>query len=266
MQLSSAASAAGYRLAAHASLPSTNAEALSLARQGERGPLWIVAERQTAGRGRRGNAWISPAGNLYATLLLTDPAPAERAPELSFVAALAAYDAVTERAPVLAPSLALKWPNDILCAGAKLAGILIEGERVADSLVVAIGIGVNCRHHPSGTPYPATDLNAAGANVAAAELLESLSATALRRLAQWRRGAGFADIRADWVARAAGIGGDMLVRLPGSEIVGRGEGLDPHGRLQLRLADGSLQAIAAGEVFPLPQAASVGGRAAGHAD
>ena len=266
MQLSSAALASGYRLDAHASLPSTNAEALSAARGGERGPLWIVAEWQTAGRGRRGNAWVSPAGNLYATLLLTDAAPAERAPELSFVAALAAHDAVAELAPALAPSLKLKWPNDILCGGAKLAGILIEGERVAGVLAVAIGIGVNCRHHPSGTAYPATDLNAAGVNVAAADLLESLSATMLRRLAQWRRGAGFAEIRADWVVRAAGIGGDMLVRLPGSEIVGRGEGLDAHGRLQLRLADGSLQAIAAGEVFPLPRPAPPGGRAAGHAD
>jgi BirA family biotin operon repressor/biotin-[acetyl-CoA-carboxylase] ligase len=262
MQLSSAALTAGYRLTAHATLPSTNAEALRLARHGERGPLWIVAERQTAGRGRRGNAWVSPAGNLYATLLLTDPAPPERAPELSFVAALAAYDAVAELAPALRASLALKWPNDILCAGAKLAGILIEGERAVDTLAVAIGIGVNCRHHPSGTTYPATDLSAAGANVAAAGLLESLSATMLRRLAQWRRGAGFPDISAEWVARAAGIGGDMLVRLPGSEIVGRGEGLDAHGRLQLRLADGSLQAIAAGEVFPLavPVSASAAGR------
>ena len=266
MQLAPAALAAGYRLAAHASLPSTNAEALRLARQGERGPLWIVAERQTAGRGRRGNAWISPAGNLYATLLLTDPAPAERAPELSFVAALATHDAIAEQAPGLAASLALKWPNDVLCNGAKLAGILIEGERVADALAVAIGIGVNCRHHPGGTPYPATDLNAAGANVAAAGLLGSLSATMPRRLAQWRRGAGFADIRAEWVERAAGIGGDMLVRLPGSEIAGRGEGLDPHGRLQLRLADGSLQAIAAGEVFPLPHPATVRDRATGRAD
>jgi BirA family biotin operon repressor/biotin-[acetyl-CoA-carboxylase] ligase len=268
MQLSSAALTAGYRLVAHATLPSTNAEALRLARLGERGPLWIVAERQTAGRGRRGNAWVSPAGNLYATLLLTDPAPSERAPELSFVAALAAYDAVAEQAPALRAGLALKWPNDILCAGAKLAGILIEGERAADALAVAIGIGVNCRHHPSETTYPATDLNAAGADVTAAGLLESLSATMLRRLAQWRRGAGFADIRADWMAHAAGIGGDMLVRLPGSEIVGRGEGLDAHGRLQLRLTDGSLQAIAAGEVFPLPlpQAAPVGASATGRSD
>jgi BirA family transcriptional regulator, biotin operon repressor / biotin---[acetyl-CoA-carboxylase] ligase len=262
MQLCSSALAAGCRLAAHETLPSTNAKALNLARSGERGPLWIVAERQTAGRGRRGNAWASPAGNLYATLLLTDPAPAERAPELSFVAALAAHDALAELAPALAASLTLKWPNDILCGGAKLAGILIEGERVGDTLAVAIGIGVNCRDHPTETPYPATDLRAAGAHVTTADLLEALSATMLRRLEQWRRGAGFADIRAAWVERAAGIGGEMLVRLPGSEIVGRGEGLDAHGRLQLRLADGSLQAIAAGEVFPLSRVAP----AARHAD
>src|SRR6185437_16660400 len=99
MQLSSAAVAAGYRLTAHDTLASTNAEALALARGGERGPLWIVAREQTAGRGRRGNSWISPPGNLYATLLLVDPAPPRRAPELSFVAALAVDDAIRDRAP-----------------------------------------------------------------------------------------------------------------------------------------------------------------------
>ena len=131
MQLHSAAVAAGYRLATHETLASTNAEALTLARGGERGPLWIVARQQTAGRGRRGNAWVSPPGNLYASLLLVDPAPAECAPELSFVAALALHDAILDRAPDLRADLALKWPNDILCGGAKLAGILIEGERPA---------------------------------------------------------------------------------------------------------------------------------------
>ena len=91
MQLSSAAVAAGYRLSVHDTLASTNAEALMLARDGERGPLWIAAREQTAGRGRRGNSWISPRGNLYATLLLTDPAPPECAPQLSFVAVLALH-------------------------------------------------------------------------------------------------------------------------------------------------------------------------------
>ncbi len=239
MQLSSAAVAAGYRLTAHDTLASTNAEALTLARRGERGPLWIVAGRQTAGRGRRGNEWVSPPGNLYATLLLTDPAPPECAPELSFVTALALHDAILDCAPALRQVLALKWPNDILCGGAKLAGILIEGERAADALAVAIGIGVNCQNHPAQTAYPATDLKAAGADVSAEDLFATLSATMLQRLGQWRRGAGFGDIRADWIARGAGMGGEMRVKLPDREIFGRGEGLDERGRLLLRLPDGS---------------------------
>jgi BirA family biotin operon repressor/biotin-[acetyl-CoA-carboxylase] ligase len=251
MQLSSAAVAAGYRLATYDTLPSTNAEALARARAGEREPVWIVAAEQTAGRGRRGNAWVSPPGNLYATLLLTDPAPAECAPELSFVTALALHDAVVARAPQLAAALALKWPNDMLCRGSKLAGILIEGERAGNVLAVAIGVGVNCQNHPAETPYPVTDLKAAGAEVAAEDLFETLSATMLLRLRQWRRGAGFAGIRADWIARGAGMGADMRVKLPDREIFGCGEGLDERGRLLLRLPDGSVQVIAAGEVVPM---------------
>jgi BirA family transcriptional regulator, biotin operon repressor / biotin---[acetyl-CoA-carboxylase] ligase len=263
MRLCSAAVAAGYRLASHDTLASTNAEALARARAGEREPLWIVAAEQTAGRGRRGNEWVSPAGNLYATLLLTDPAPSECAPELSFVTALALHDAILERAPELGAALALKWPNDFIYDGAKLAGILIEGDRVGSALAVAIGIGVNCQNHPAATPYPVTDLKAVGADLAAADLFETLSATILRRLRQWRRGAGFGDIRMDWIARGIGIGGDMRVKLPSREMFGRGEGLDERGRLLLRLADGSVQAIAAGEVFPITSGPVHRSRAAG---
>ena len=255
MQLHSAAVAAGYRLASHETLGSTNAEALALARRGEHGPLWITARRQTAGRGRRGGAWVSPSGNLYATLLLGDPAPAECAPELSFVTALAVHDAILDFAAGLRHALTLKWPNDILWGGAKLAGILIEGERVADKFAVAIGVGVNCLHHPAQTAYPATDLAAAcGAHVSAEDLFAALSRRMVERLAQWAKGAGFAVIRADWIARAAGIGNDMQVRLSGREFLGRFEALDEQGRLLLRLADGGLQAITAGEVFPAASA------------
>ena len=256
MELSPAAVAAGVRLSVYDTLGSSNAEALTLARAGERGPLWIVAKSQTAGRGRRGNTWVSWAGNLYATLLLGDPAPADAAPELSFVAALALHDAVGDCAPALKAALTLKWPNDLLSGGAKLAGILIEGERAPYGLVVAIGIGVNCRHHPAETAYPTTDIATAGADVTPDMLFEALSAAMIRRLRQWRRGDGFAGIRADWIARAADMGTDIRVRLPGSELVGRGEGLDDRGRLLLRLADGSRQAIAAGDVFPLTQPAA----------
>ncbi len=145
MQLDPRASAAGVRLVAHEALGSTNVEALALARQGERGPLWVTAERQTAGRGRRGRAWISEPGNLYASLLLTEPASSDHWPELSFVAALAIHDAVVDVAASLKPKLAIKWPNDLLLSGAKFAGILIEAD---GGEAVAVGIGVNCASHP----------------------------------------------------------------------------------------------------------------------
>jgi len=176
MRLSSAAVVAGYRLSAYGVLASTNAEALTRAGDGERGPLWVVACEQTAGRGRRGNPWVSPHGNLYATLLLTDPAPPECAPQLSFVAVLALHDAIAACAPALKKALTLKWPNDLLCSGKKLAGILIESE-LADGLAVAIGIGVNCESHPAETPYPASDLKSEGAVIAAEALFEALTAS-----------------------------------------------------------------------------------------
>jgi BirA family biotin operon repressor/biotin-[acetyl-CoA-carboxylase] ligase len=252
MRLDPTAAGTGFRLLAHDTLPSTNTEALALARRGENGPLWVTARQQTAGRGRRGNAWISTPGNLYATLLVCDPAAPDNAPQLSFVAALAVFDAIVDRAVTLREKLALKWPNDILCGGQKLAGILIEGETIATRLAVALGIGVNCMHHPLETAYPATDLATAGAAVTAEDLFFALSETMARRFAQWHRGTGFQSIRADWLDRAAGIGGEMRVRLPENrEFVGRAEALDEHGRLLLRLDDGTLQTITAGDVFPV---------------
>src|SRR5262249_21004953 len=112
MKLEPRATAAGVRLVAHEVLGSTNAEALRRDGRGGGGPLWVTADRQSAGRGRRGRAWISPLGNLYASLLLTGPAAAEHWPQLSFVAALAIHDAVVEVAADLKPQLAIKWPND----------------------------------------------------------------------------------------------------------------------------------------------------------
>jgi BirA family transcriptional regulator, biotin operon repressor / biotin---[acetyl-CoA-carboxylase] ligase len=253
MQLAPAAAAAGYRLATHERLASTNAEALACAQQapGAANPLWITAREQTAGRGRRGNTWISPAGNLYSTLLLFDPAEPKDAPQLSFVAGLAVRDAICDCAPALSEHTTLKWPNDVLYAGKKIAGILIEGHALASGLAVAIGIGVNCKHHPAQTSYPATDLAEAGSDVSADDLFFALSGAMIRRLAQWRRGAGFSATRSDWLDRAIGIGGDMRVRLPDRELIGRCEALDDSGRLLLRLADGRVETIAAGDVFPL---------------
>jgi len=250
MQIDPAAIRAGVRLEACDTLGSTNDEALARARAGMRGPLWITAQRQTAGRGRQARVWVSEPGNLYATLLLTDPSPAQHAAELSLVAALALQDALADIAPTLAPRLLLKWPNDVLVDGAKVAGILIEGEN-RPPLAVAIGIGVNCAHHPAGTPYPAIDLAAAGFRTTPDRLLCVLSRTMLDRTTQWARGNAFAAIRADWLARAAGPGTDIRVALGEQELQGRFDGIDAAGHLVLRLADGTARTIAAGDVIPL---------------
>jgi BirA family biotin operon repressor/biotin-[acetyl-CoA-carboxylase] ligase len=245
MRLGPVAAAAGTRVLTHDTIDSTSAEALRLARAGERSPLWIVAARQTAGRGRRGRSWVSEPGNLYATLLLTDAAPQQRFPELSFVAALAVHDAVAGRVPGLASRLALKWPNDGLIDGNKFAGILVEGEGTA----AAIGIGINCMHHPAETAFPATDLAAAGVRASPEILFTALSGALERRLAQWARGEGFAAIRADWLARAAALHRPIRLALAEGERTGHFETIDDRGRMVLRLADGAMETITAGDVL-----------------
>jgi len=240
---------AGVRHVTYGTLGSTNAEALARARAGERGPLWITVRTQSAGRGRRGNVWVSAPGNLYATLLLTEPSAPPNAPQLSFVAALAVHDALSRAAPLLAPALKVKWPNDLLLGGDKLAGILIEGES-QPVFTVAIGIGVNCVSHPSNTNHPATDLAAAGAALLPEQVFTALAPAMSERLAQWQSGQGFASIRADWLKRAAGIGEEIRVRLPERELAGRFQGLDEAGRLLLEGADGT-ETIIVGDVFAL---------------
>ncbi|ALK09120.1 biotin--[acetyl-CoA-carboxylase] ligase [Blastochloris viridis] len=232
---------------------STNTEALARAREGQFGPLWISARRQTGGRGRRGRVWASEPGNLYASLLLTDPAPSEVCPQLCFVAGLALHDAVGALCGLEAPRLALKWPNDLMLDGAKCAGILVEGE-VAPAgrpLAVVIGFGVNCAHHPDDTPYQAIDLAAAaGRTIAPAVLLSALDAAMAVRLGEWRGGSAFATTRAHWLQRAGRVGQPVTVRT-GTEVVeGRFETLDGDGAMVLLRQDGSRTRIGTGEILP----------------
>jgi len=254
IELDPRASATGARHRAYDEIDSTNAEALRLTQQGERGPLWITAVRQSAGRGRRGRSWASLSGNLHTSLLVTDAGPPEGWPQISFVAALAVHDAVVEVAPDLRPMLELKWPNDLLLAGSKCAGILIEGEGGEGEGGVAIGIGVNCATHPTDAAYPATDLATHGAKVSAATLFAALSVKMPGRLAQWNQGNGFATIRADWLARAAGLGENIRVRLADRELTGRFDSLDDAGALVLVEPDGGMVVIAAGDVVAFESA------------
>jgi BirA family biotin operon repressor/biotin-[acetyl-CoA-carboxylase] ligase len=238
---------------AHDLVGSTNAEALTLAAKGERGPLFVAAARQSAGRGRRGREWISEPGNLYTTLLIADPAPAFVSAQLCFVAALALHDAVLDRCAGLAPSrLKLKWPNDLLLDNAKVAGILIEGVGIADrKIAVAIGFGVNCRHHPSEMPYPSTDFAASGFPLSPGGLLAQLGMRWDERMREWDRGEGFAATREAWLLRASGIGEAVEVRLPQQTLSGIFESVNEEGALLLRRPDGGRIAVAAGDVFPL---------------
>lgn len=233
----------------HVQLVSTNDEAMACGRRGDPGRLWIIADAQSGGRGRKGRVWSSPPGNLYASLLLIDPAPPRRAPELGFVASVALAHALRD---VLAGDarLAIKWPNDILFDGAKLAGILLESAAAPDGRLACVaGMGVNCARHPDDTLYPATNLAAiAGRPVAPQAVFEGLSAAMAHWLDVWAEGAGFAAIRAEWLSLAAGLGARISVARPSETLEGVFETIDATGRLILERASGQV-AVEAGDVF-----------------
>lgn len=232
-------------------IDSTNAEARRRAEAGEGGPLWITAARQTAGRGRRGRAWDTSTGNLAATLLLTTDKSAAEAAQLSFIAAFAICDLARAYAPE--SLIRFKWPNDVMLAGNKLSGILIESGRAFDRLWLAIGIGVNLAHAPVNVERPATSIAAhLKADVAAppspSQALDLLSDAFFDHAGRWAR-EGFAPFRDAWVGGAIGMGEACLVRLEHETLEGVAEGLAEDGALLLRLPNGSLRRITAGDVF-----------------
>ena len=238
-----------YRVAQHVVLGSTNDEAMALLRAGDPGDVFVVAERQTSGRGRRGRAWHSPPGNLHATLALRDPAPLAAAPQLGFVAGVALAFALRDRLRG-DRRLRIKWPNDMLFDGAKLAGLLLESAILPDGSVgCVIGFGVNCVSHPDGLAYATTDLSrAAGRPFAAAEVLATLAEAMREQLDTWDHGAGFPIIRERWLGLAAGLGRLIVVARPHETLAGRLLGIDASGRLIVE-TDGGRVTIDAGDVF-----------------
>jgi BirA family biotin operon repressor/biotin-[acetyl-CoA-carboxylase] ligase len=239
----------GYALKSFDEIDSTNEEARRLAASGHHGPIWITAGRQTAGRGRRGRAWVSPAGNLSATLLISPSKPAAECAQLSFVAAVAAADAASSFAPNA--EIKVKWPNDVLAGGRKLAGILLESASGADGALsfLAVGIGMNLAHYPPDTEFPATSLAALGvAPPLAADALAQLASGFAKWYDIWMT-KGFAPIHDAWLARAAGLGTRIRARLTSEETSGVFEGIDDTGALILRESADRVRHIAAGEVF-----------------
>ncbi len=228
----------------------THSEERRRAMAGHPGGVWITARRQTAGHGRRGRAWASPAGNLMANVLLRPEIDIASAPQVSFVAALAVADLLDRCVP---GHCTLKWPNDPLLDGHKAAGILPDSAGRSDGRLdwLTIGFGVNLATSPSDAPYPTQSVAGLTGVAPDPDIALTVLANAWeRRFAEWRAG-GFPAIRAAWLARAHGVGKPVIVQLPGETFVGRFDGLDDSGALICRLADGAIRHVAAGDVFPV---------------
>ena len=268
---------AGYGLVAHETIGSTNVDALERLKAGGAGPVWVVSEHQSQGRGRRGTAWQTQTGNLAASLALTTRADPATIATLGFVAGVAlvrALDACWQsieagrrpaprdetgrllhgeaRAPAspeARPAFCLKWPNDVLANGAKLAGILLETETFGQARAVVIGIGVNVVQAPDELPYPTASLRSIGIADTAADLFTRLSAEWLDVVELWDEGRGFGTIRDLWLARAAGLGGPVSVRSGATVLAGNFRSIDGQGQLVVETSVGEIRTISAGDVY-----------------
>jgi BirA family biotin operon repressor/biotin-[acetyl-CoA-carboxylase] ligase len=223
---------------------STNDDVASLAREGAPEGIWLRAARQSGGRGRQGREWHSPPGNLYASTLVRLRPGDPPAPTLALVAAVALQEVASAFA-VAGVRMEIKWPNDLLVAGAKLSGILLE--RIDDSIVV--GFGVNLADHPDETARPAINMGMLGGAPDPARFLDALAASFARWVGRWRD-EGLEPVRERWLAVAHPLGTPLCTHTAsGAWVEGLFDGLDESGALRLRLADGSSQVIHAGDVF-----------------
>lgn len=247
----------GYRLFGHDEIGSTSTEALAAAEAGDRGEAWFCALKQTAGRGRRGRPWETPAGNLAASLLIVPDCDPAISASLGFVAGVALNRALAAVLPGGlvkqgidgAHRIALKWPNDVLADGRKLAGILLESQKHSSGRqAVIVGFGINIVSAPDGLPYPATSLDALGAGVAAETLFAALAEEWVVAYELWDNGTNVGDILRLWRASAAGIGAQIAVSRDGQVVRGVFESIDDSGRLIVRADDNSRIAITAGDV------------------
>ena len=228
---------------------STNAEAVLRAP----GPAWVLGLEQTAGRGRRARAWASPRGNFHASLVMAPGGPAAQVALRSFVASLALRDAFVALTG-LPQAFALKWPNDVLCNGGKIAGILLESASSGAGMAhLVVGIGVNLIAAPddalieAGAVLPVTLLAETGLRVSPEGFLDALAPAFAARETQFVA-QGFATIRADWLAHATRLGETIRARTGTAVHTGRFETVDETGALILMTPHGRL-AIPAADVF-----------------
>ena len=241
----------GYRLVHLAETQSTNADAMRIGLAGEQGPVWVVADRQTGGRGRSGRSWVSEPGNLFASLMISSGCTPARAGQLSLVAGIAVLDAIREAGAIApGPALRLKWPNDILIGKAKTGGILVESSARAGAsgLLIVVGVGLNLVSAPPGLGRDATNLAAHGLALSPDRALCFLAGAMDAWLKTWNEGEGFDRVREAWLERAGPLGEPLTVNTGASPVEGRFAGLDGEGALLLALEDGSERRFTYGDV------------------
>ena len=239
----------GFQVEHHDRVGSTNDLAREHALAGAPEGLVVRADQQVAGRGRRGRAWASPQGNLYCSLLLRPDCPPAMAATLSFATVIALGEVLGRLLPDR--TIQHKWPNDLLIGGKKISGILLEAGGVAGNKLdwLVIGLGVNIVSHPEQALYPVTDLQAEGlAGMPPADLLTLFLERFALQYAAWKDG-GFSALLPAWKSRAVGLGQDIQVRLEKQVLEGRFIDLDADGTLMLKLPDGSIRRVTAGDVF-----------------
>lgn len=230
-------------------LDSTNAEALRLAEAGERGPLWVDTEQQTLGRGRSGRHWISEPGNLMTSLLFVPDAPIAVLHQLSLLAGVAVFDAISEAAAQENASIQLKWPNDLMLAGAKTGGILIESSTFAGDTVAVIGIGLNVVEAPVVEGVPTAFLKSVlGEEVGPDRLRTSLAHRMDAWLKVWSGGQGFPSIRTAWLERGPALDTPMTIHAGNDTQTGHFAGLDEQGSLLLKSPSGEIRCYTFGDV------------------
>lgn len=231
---------------------STSSEAMRRASGGDHGPMWIIADRQSAGRGRSGRGWTTPAGNLAASFVTPVSCPVTSVHQIALVAGVAVHDAIAGLGAVHAGAtgLALKWPNDILLSGAKLGGILTESTTFGSTLLVVIGFGINVATAPRLADRATASL--ADALAGPVPSPEELRARLANRLAHWRAiwrdGADFETVRSAWLERSLPIGHALTVNAGGGPESGTFAGLDATGALLLDDARGQQRRFSYGDV------------------
>lgn len=236
----------GYRHRAISQCSSTNTLCMEAATSGEPGNLWLTAETQTAGKGSRGRSWISEPGNLFASLLLEHHGEPEFLPQLTFVAALAVHELLEELLPHA--EIKNKWPNDVLIAGRKVSGILLEAVTSGGQTFAVIGFGINCQHHPADTLFPATDLRSNGADVGPEYVFPLLATSVHKWLKIWDQGSNFDTVREAWLGEAWNVGSEVAVGLrDGSRISGIFAGLTSEGHI--RICGDEENILAVGDIF-----------------